>query len=575
MGIQGQRQYPYAVMRTTESLAIGRLLGWTALLATVIVMPWAAYDPINVPKLAVISIGGFMALGALFINRDEFMKSQYRLVLIFGLAFIVDLTIVLLVSGTNFYQEFFGTFGRATGYVAYVALASLLMVATVTSNSFTLKWFAWSLLAAGLMSIGYGILQGLKLDPIKWVNQYSPVIGFLGNPNFQSSFVGFSGVLAFAMLVAKESKVSLRAGYAVYMAAAAYVIKGTASQQGFLVLIGGMAVVAFIWLSRSKFKILTIPSLVLGLVGGALITVGSLNKGPLASVLYKDSVTYRGDYWRAGWKMTVEHPFFGVGLDSFGDWYRRARTIEATLRRGPDIVSNAAHNVLLDLASNGGFPLLAIYLFMMFLVISASIKVIQRNSGFDPVLSGLVAVWIAYQAQSIISLNQLGLAVWGWIISGLIIGYEINTREIESKGNSDTSMKSSRKVKAKTRSKVSAKTYLAMISGLMVGAMLGLPSIIASSKYLSALKSNDVKKVEQAAYIWPLDSYRMVQVVIFLANNKLESEALRILEAEIKKFPDEYQLWRLLSEIPNATPDQIAEAKLQLKRLDPHNPEHK
>ena len=102
-------------MRTPESLAIGRLLGWTALLATVMVMPWAAYDPINVPKLAVISVGGFMALGALLANRAEFMKKQYRLVLIFGLAFIIDLTIVLVVSGTNFYQEFFGTFGRATG----------------------------------------------------------------------------------------------------------------------------------------------------------------------------------------------------------------------------------------------------------------------------------------------------------------------------------------------------------------------------------------------------------------------------------------------------------------------------
>jgi len=85
------------VIRTPESLAIGRLLGWTALLATVIVMPWVAYDPINVPKLSVISVGGFMALGALLANRAELMKKQYRLVLIFGVAFVIDLTIVLMV----------------------------------------------------------------------------------------------------------------------------------------------------------------------------------------------------------------------------------------------------------------------------------------------------------------------------------------------------------------------------------------------------------------------------------------------------------------------------------------------
>ena len=175
-------------MRTPENLAIARLLGWTALLTTVMVMPWAAYEPINVPKLAVISVGGFMALGALLANRAVFMKKQYRLVLIFGVAFIVDLTIVLVVSGTNFYQEFFGTFGRATGYVAYVALASLLMVAVVTASTFALKRFTWSLLGAGLISIVYGIVQALKLDPIKWNNPYGFILGTLGNSDFAIPF---------------------------------------------------------------------------------------------------------------------------------------------------------------------------------------------------------------------------------------------------------------------------------------------------------------------------------------------------------------------------------------------------
>ena len=559
-------------MRNPESLAIGRLLGWTALLATVTVMPWAAYDPINVPKLAVISVGGFMALGALLANRAEFMKSQYRLVLIFGLAFIIDLTIVLLVSGTNFYQEFFGTFGRATGYVAYVALASLLMVAAVTASTFALKRFTWSLLIAGLISIVYGIIQALKLDPINWVNQYTPVIGFLGNPNFQSSFVGFSGVMAFAMLLGKEVKSAWRAGYVAYVVTAAYVIKETASQQGFLVLLGGIAVVVFIWISRSKIKFLTIPSLVLGLAGVVLVTLGSLNKGPLASVLYKASVTYRGDYWRAGWKMTTEHPFFGVGLDSFGDWYRRARTVEATLRRGPDIVSNAAHNVLLDLSSNGGLPLLAIYLFMMVLVVSAAVKVVKRNTGFDPVFSGLVAVWIAYQAQSIISLNQLGLAVWGWIISGLIIGYEINTREVEviqkqaPKGKSASAM---------AAQKVLPATAVGIFLGLIVGIALGVPTLNTASKYKTGLESGDAATVQKIASIWPQDASRSAQIALILNENKLPEQALAVVQEAKGKFPDSYDVWKVLASLPNAPAEDIAAAKAQMKRLDPHNPDLK
>ena len=559
-------------MRTPESLAIGRLLGWTALLATVMVMPWAAYDPINVPKLAVISVGGFMALGALLANRAEFMKKQYRLVLIFGLAFIIDLTIVLVVSGTNFYQEFFGTFGRATGYVAYVALASLLMVAAVTASTFALKRFSWSLLAAGLISIVYGILQALKLDPIKWVNQYTPVIGFLGNPNFQSSFVGFSGVMVFALLISKDVKALVRGGYVVYLLAAAYVIKETASQQGFLVLVGGIGVVAFIWISKSRFKVLTIPSLLAGLVGVVLVTLGSLNSGPLASVLYKASVTYRGDYWRAGWKMSMEHPFFGVGLDSFGDWYRRARTVEATLRRGPDVVSNAAHNVLLDLSSNGGFPLLIIYLFMMFLVVAAAIKVVKRNSGFDPVFAGLVAVWIAYQAQSIISLNQLGLAVWGWIISGLIIGYEINTREVEVVQKQGPKGKSASAMAAQ---KVMPATAVGIFVGMLAGLALGVPTLNTASKYKTGLESGDAVTVQKIASIWPQDASRSAQIALILNENKLPEQALAVVQDAKGKFPDSYDVWKVLASLSNAPAEDIAAAKAQMKRLDPNNPELK
>ena len=559
-------------MRTPESLAIGRLLGWTALLATVMVMPWAAYDPINVPKLAVISVGGFMALGALLANRAEFMKKQYRLVLIFGLAFVIDLTVVLVVSGTNFYQEFFGTFGRATGYVAYVALASLLMVAAVTASTFALKRFSWSLLAAGLISIVYGILQALKLDPIDWVNQYTPVIGFLGNPNFQSSFVGFSGVMVFALLISKDVKALVRGGYVVYLLAAAYVIKETASQQGFLVLVGGIGVVAFIWISKSKFKVLTIPSLLAGLVGVVLVTLGSLNSGPLASVLYKASVTYRGDYWRAGWKMSMEQPFFGVGLDSFGDWYRRARTVEATLRRGPDVVSNAAHNVLLDLSSNGGFPLLIIYLFMMFLVVAAAIKVVKRNSGFDPVFAGLVAVWIAYQAQSIISLNQLGLAVWGWIISGLIIGYEINTREVEVVQKQGPKGKSASAMAAQ---KVMPATAVGIFVGMLAGLALGVPTLNTASKYKTGLESGDAVTVQKIASIWPQDASRSAQIALILNENKLPEQALAVLQDAKGKFPDSYDVWKVLASLSNAPAEDIAAAKAQMKRLDPNNPELK
>jgi len=558
-----------------ESSIIARVIGWTAIGATLIVTPFASYDPINVPKLVVLSSGGFVVLAILLANRRTLLLRQHRNIGILVVLFIVDLLLVLLLSGTNPNQEFFGTFGRATGFVAYVALSALLLGAALTASQHFIKSFTNALIIAGGLSIGYGLLQSLGADPVQWANQYSPVIGFLGNPNFQSSFVGFSGVLAFAFIVSGSTPRNARFAYGLYLILAIFVISNTDSQQGLLVLAGGITIVTLIWISKSRLKFLTIPSFLMSVLGAAMVVLGSLNSGPLASLLYKESVTYRGDYWRAGWKMTLEHPLLGVGLDSFGEWYRRVRTIEATLRRGPEVTSNAAHNVLLDFSSNGGFPLVIIYLALMALVVTSCVKLVMRMKTFDPIVTGLVSVWLAYQAQSMISLNQLGLAVWGWIISGLIIGYELHTRIQPPANDEKTHSGKGRNVRKTESIKVAPVTLIAIPVGLAVGLLAGLPPFIASTKFKSAITTSSADSIQQSAYFWPEDQMRFGQVATVLKANNLDSRAQEVVNDGLEKFPNEFELWSVLSELSTATPEQITEAKKQMKRLDPFNPELK
>ena len=168
---------------------------------------------------------------------------------------------------------------------------------------------------------------------------------------------------------------------------------------------------------------------------------------------------------------------------------------------------------------------------------------------------------MAYHAQSIISLNQLGLAVWGWIISGALIGYEINTRNVDAIQANNSSKKKQRTASQIVASKVQPKTLLAMFGLLIVGVLVGLPPLVASTNYWAALNSRDPKRVEQAAKIWPVDPRRIEQVAVLLANQGLQVEALSVLEDGKVRFPDEFHFWRLISEIPNATPDK----KLRLK----------
>ncbi len=508
----------------------------------------------------------FCAFAILLANRHRVTWLSFKtLIILLGL-FVFWLAVVLFASGADVIQQVFGANGRNTGLITYLALAVVLLTSSISANVGNVRKFYYAGFIVGTSSLTYGLVQAADKDPFNWVNPYSPVLGFLGNPNFQSSLLGILGVLAFSQLMSPSRKTLEKVTLAIYLFVTLFVINETVSQQGFLVLIIGISVVLGISI-KSRFASKTSTLYVFGLILGFIaVLTGSLNKGPLSSLLYKDSVTFRGDYWRAGWKMTLENPLFGVGLDNYGEWYRRSRSIEATLRRGPDVTTNAAHNVYLDLSSFGGFPLVLIYAGLMILVVISAWKVIKRTTKFDPHFAGLVGAWFAFQAQSLISINQIGLVIWGWALSGLVIGYEINTRGGEAVVEKKTGKSGAKTVQT------SASTTLAVFLGLIIGVAVGMPPYLASAKYKSALETGNPKIIQEAAYLWPLESSRFSQVAATLNDNNLIEEGLKVALDGVEEFPDTYGAWLTLSTMKSATTEQKAQALAQMLRLDPLNP---
>jgi hypothetical protein len=202
----------------------------------------------------------------------------------------------------------------------------------------------------------------------------------------------------------------------------------------------------------------------------------------------------------------------------------------------------------------------------MVLVVVSAVKVIKRSQSFNAGFVGLVAGWVAFQAQSIISINQIGLALWGWVLSGLIIGYEINTRGGEIVVEKKTGKSATKAVQT------SASTSLALFVGLIIGVLVGMPPYLASAKYKGALETSNPTVIQEAAYIWPVDSTRMIQVAMTLNDNKLEDQGLLVALDAVERFPDNYSVWSTLSVMKKASDEQKAQALMQMKRLDPLNP---
>jgi hypothetical protein len=399
-------------------------------------------------------------------------------------------------------------------------------------------------------------------------------LGLFGNPDFISAFLGIFITSLLAMAVSKSTSWRYR-GFAVAFGILAFyeVVKSHAIQ-GIVVTAGGVAIVGFFAVhSYLKNQLLTIGYSVVAVGVGILGILGAFQKGPL-SFVYKTSVSLRGSYWGAGITMGMDHPLTGVGMDAYGDWYRRARSLHAaTVLPGPSTISNAAHNVIVDFFAFGGFPLLLSYMGMLIVVAISAVKFIRRTKNFDPIFVAMFAAWACYQVQSVISINQIGLALWGWLLSGALVSYEYATRAGDTE--SPVVLTNPGKNISKKSAGVISPQLIAGL-GVVVGLLIAVPPLSADTKWRSALASQDANKVLAAlepSYLNPNDSQRLAQAVQIFGTSNLLSQAHEVALKGVKFNPNYFDAWKILYFLQNSTPAEKAEALQNMKRLDPLNPD--
>jgi O-antigen ligase len=524
---------------------------------TLFVTPFFSYDPINIPRFFFLTIFGIASLVLILFNFKIILFSNHKKLLFIASAFTLWEVFSLLFSKINFVEGLFGVAGRQTGFLTYVSFASLIVISSISATTNFLTQVTRLLIVCGTASALYGLIQMFNLDPFNWTNPYSPVFGIFGNPNFHASFMGISATAA-TVKVLQASKMGMRVFHFLFIVIATLNIYKSGSQQGYLVLLSGLIVVFFLYF-KFKFKSITFSLIYIfiSFIGLLAVLLDILQRSPWRSFLYKDSVTFRGDFWRAGINMTLQNPIFGVGPDGYRDAYRSSRDVTTALRPGSDVSTDSAHNVFLDLSSNGGIPLLVIYIALLTYALIASIRIIRRLENQQSSAIAILAVWIAYLAQSIISINQIGLAIWGWILSGLIIGYEINTR-------TSTSIP----IKFKSNTHVLVPSFI----GGLIGMTITLPIFIADTTFRSTIKSGDVLKIESSIKQWPQSVTRITTVARLFREANLIDRSIVIARDGVRFNPSNYEAWKELILQPAASQAERDEAFKKMKELDPYNP---
>jgi len=285
--------------------------------------------------------------------------------------------------------------------------------------------FSYWVFAIALIFCSYSLLQHFGHDFVKWNNPYNSILGTVGNPNFAAALMGIFSVILFGFAINKETSTAFRSILLISVFYLLLTIYFSNSLQGFLAAAVGFGVLIFTWVSQRN-KILGWSILGLGFTGGLLSVLGILQMGPF-TFLFKESVTYRGDYWRAGIRMLQENLWFGVGLDRYGAYFKEYRDAAQVLRRGSYVGTNAAHNVFIQFGATGGIFVLLSYLVLVGFIIWRGIAGLRESVGARQILfATFFGAWLTYLAQSIISIDNIGVAIWGWVLGGAVVGLSYN-----------------------------------------------------------------------------------------------------------------------------------------------------
>lgn len=424
----------------------------------------SAIDAFNFSKQFIVATGTFaLLLVVLFYEKDAFLGSLRGLLERIICSFIAVMILLSIPNGIGNLNTLWGGFGRANGLFSKIPMLILVLIIAAFVSSKQINRFFWLCLVLLSIEVFYGFIQLMGKDPFPWNNPYKNIFLTTGNPNFAAAMMAI-------LVVASAGLFSQRISNATIIILVLLLLFGifisykTYSIQGVLTIAAGTFLLVLIGILRSgqrRIIKLWILSTLLGL--GALITAGVFNFGPLKSFIYQETLSVRLHYWRVAVRIIRDHPWFGVGIDRYGDYFRIYREESFVRKYSSGLVSNNAHNVALQWGSDFGILGVIMYSLVGILGIVAFLKCAKlapskRLTDFD----FLFVAFFAFYLQSIISIAQISVTILGFALLGILLG---KLRLLREKQQFES-------IKSKRRA---TKEYVGLGTSWIVIALLMLP----------------------------------------------------------------------------------------------------
>ena len=546
-----------------------------------------AQDPLNPIKLWVLGFLAAWAFADITSNKKFFshfrVQSGTRIYAAFILIFILSFFVVFLLS-TNKSFALLGLPGRNLGFLNYLFLCIIALYCVINISISNIRSLYWTVV--GLLTIlsTYGLLQHTHNDFLKWVNANNSLILFTGNPDFASSLLGLLAVICFSFLFLSApwlTKVFLGCLTTVSILD----IYFTKALQGIIVVALGIGLILCLVLWQ-KMRKAGVGLVLVGLLLGVASILGSISIGPLSKYLHKASVVDRGYDWQAALHMFTSHPFFGVGIERYQDYFLQYRSPKYPLIYGYQQSVNNAHNVFLELfATAGVFVGLSFICLLLFVAYRAYIALRYSDGEQQLLVGGIVAGWLAYVAQLFISVDIAAISLWGWVLGAAIVSLssKANTTPPEISGGKSPKFAT----RGASRKKNNSLMRLSIFGVLSVGlACLVIPMNRNEAQTIKfgiitpttqEASKNQYRSLANAIIKQPLlSSDYKVTIALAAARNNFFPEAITYLKDALRQNPRNASAYSLLAAIydhQKQTQEAIVNRE-KLASLDPYGAEN-
>ena len=372
----------------------------------------------NVTTLLRSSLIALFAFIILIIKPIDFKR--YKLFVLLFSTIVTFYLISFIINEQNYSNFLIGTYGRNTGILALTGLF-LLTLQSAEYFSIDSNKLVSSLYVLLGLSLVYGIIQKLNLDPMNW-EKGAGLGATVGNPNYYGALLGFLSIIPLFYFLNPKSKYRyMHLVIYTLILIQTFLIGGS---QGYIIFAFSLMVFIVVKFRETIFRRLKLIITSVVILSSSAFLVLLQNFANITTTLNSNlQFESRLEHWKLSLRIWREHFLFGVGIENFSNFSGEFRN--QTMRNwGLYILPDKSHNMFLDFFATGGVFVGLSWIVFVFFVFQKIFFLLQNidvktQNGNVYVFS---VIWSSWIFQTFFSPSHIVLDACGMMVAGTLIG---------------------------------------------------------------------------------------------------------------------------------------------------------